>query len=64
MRHNVEDDKIVHKPVMWREVLKFAGETQGAGDNIFVDCTLGEGGHTELLLETYKELKIIAFERR
>jgi 16S rRNA (cytosine1402-N4)-methyltransferase len=63
MRHNVKDEKIVHKPVMWREVLKFAGEANGAGDNIFVDCTLGEGGHTELLLGTYKDLKIIAFER-
>jgi 16S rRNA (cytosine1402-N4)-methyltransferase len=63
MRHNVEDEKIVHKPVMWREVLKFAGEAEGAGDNVFVDCTLGEGGHSELLLGTYKDLKIIAFER-
>ncbi|MBN2401925.1 MAG: 16S rRNA (cytosine(1402)-N(4))-methyltransferase RsmH [Spirochaetes bacterium] len=63
MRHNVEDDKIVHKPVMWKEVLKFAGKVQEAGDNIFADCTLGEGGHSKLLLETYKDLRIIAFER-
>jgi 16S rRNA (cytosine1402-N4)-methyltransferase len=63
MRHNVEDDKIIHKPVMWREVLKFAGDANGTGDNIFVDCTLGEGGHTELLLRTFKDLRIIAFER-
>ncbi|MFH0977543.1 MAG: 16S rRNA (cytosine(1402)-N(4))-methyltransferase RsmH [Spirochaetota bacterium] len=63
MRHNVEDDYIVHKPVMWREVLRFAGEVRGAGDNVFADCTLGEGGHSELLLETFGDLNIIAFER-
>ena len=58
-----DEDKIVHKPVMWREVLQLAGEARGAGDNIFADCTLGEGGHSELLLQIYGDLKIIAFER-
>ncbi len=63
MRHNVEDGKVVHKPVMWREVLSFASEAKSAGGNIFVDCTLGEGGHSELLLSTNRDLKVIAFER-
>lgn len=63
MRHNVDNEKVVHKPVMWREVLRFASEADGAGGKIFVDCTLGEGGHTELLLSADKDLKLIAFER-
>ncbi len=63
MRHNAENAEIIHKPVMWREVLEFACQAAGIGNHLFVDCTLGEGGHTELLLETYKDLEIIAIER-
>lgn len=64
MRHNAEDQgAIVHKPVMYREVLELAENVIGLGKNIFIDCTLGEGGHSELLLERYKDLKIIGFER-
>ncbi|MBN2039894.1 MAG: 16S rRNA (cytosine(1402)-N(4))-methyltransferase RsmH [Spirochaetes bacterium] len=64
MRHNAgSQDTIVHQPVMYREVLDFAKDVIGLGKNIFVDCTLGEGGHTELLLEVYKDLTIIGFER-
>jgi 16S rRNA (cytosine1402-N4)-methyltransferase len=28
-----------------------------------VDCTLGEGGHSELFLSTFPDIKVIAFER-
>ena len=63
MRHNISENEIAHTPVMWREVLEFAGMTRGVGDNIFVDCTIGEGGHSELLLQTFADLRIIGFER-
>ncbi len=61
MRHN--NDEIIHEPVMYREVLDIAGYGIDKGENMFIDCTLGEGGHTELLLQTYRDLRIMGFER-
>jgi 16S rRNA (cytosine1402-N4)-methyltransferase len=63
MRHNTENNEIVHTPVMWQEVLEFARQSESIGKCPFVDCTLGEGGHSELLLKTFDDIKIIAFER-
>lgn len=54
---------IVHVPVLWREILSLVSRSPAAGTGIFVDCTLGEGGHSEQLLMKFPELKIIAFER-
>lgn len=48
---------------MYREVLDIAEQGIDKGENIFIDCTLGEGGHTELLLQAYRDLKVIGFER-
>ncbi len=48
---------------MLKEVLEFAGTCLGTGSNLFVDCTTGEGGHSEALLENFKELLLIGFER-
>lgn len=52
-----------HTPVLWQEIKNSVQESPFAGSGIFVDCTLGEGGHSELLLRTFPQIKIIAFER-
>ena len=52
-----------HIPVFYREVASLASSLDGVGKNIFIDCTLGEGGHSEMLLERFAFLKLIAFER-
>jgi 16S rRNA (cytosine1402-N4)-methyltransferase len=33
------------------------------GDGLLADCTLGEGGHSEILLKNFPNLKIVGFER-
>lgn len=40
---------IYHQPVLANEVLQELNPTSG---KIFIDCTLGHGGHSQLLLET------------
>lgn len=50
----------VHFPVLYKEVLDHlvpAGESP-----LMVDCTLGEGGHSELFLERYKNLSLIGLD--
>jgi 16S rRNA (cytosine1402-N4)-methyltransferase len=43
------------------EVLSFLNP--GDREALLVDCTLGEGGHTSLLLDRYPELKVIGLDR-
>lgn len=49
-----------HRPVMPTEVLDLL-VPEGTG--LVIDCTLGMGGHTELLLERYPELQILGIDR-
>jgi len=51
-----------HTPVMWRETLGFIRDMKRR-KGVLVDCTLGEGGHSELILKEFHELRIIGFER-
>ncbi len=66
MRHNINTDKTdsyAHRPVLYREVIRFISDVAGKGGKCVVDCTLGEGGHSELMLHNFPDLKIIGFER-
>jgi 16S rRNA (cytosine1402-N4)-methyltransferase len=56
-------ESIVHTPVLWREVLSFVRDSVFGGSGVCADCTLGEGGHSELLLSNFPDIRIIAFER-
>ena len=58
-----EEISIVHVPVLWREILDFVKDSPFQGSGTFVDCTLGEGGHTELMLKTFPDIRVMAFER-
>ena len=51
---------IVHVPVMYSEVLKFLSPEKE--DGLLVDCTMGEGGHSELFLKQYPQLKVVGLD--
>ncbi len=53
----------IHAPVMPDEVLRWVGDSSRGGAGTAVDCTLGEGGHSELLLKMFDNLRVVAFER-
>ncbi len=57
---NNDELNIVHKPVLLEECLKFLEPT--SSDNLFVDGTLGEGGHTEAFLTRYAKLNAIGID--
>ena len=50
----------MHIPVMLSEVLAFLLPARGG---VFVDCTLGLGGHAEALLAAHPELQLIGVDR-
>jgi 16S rRNA (cytosine1402-N4)-methyltransferase len=49
----------LHKPVMLAEVLKYLNLKE---NGIYVDGTLGTGGHSQAILTKLKTGKLIAFE--
>lgn len=49
-----------HIPVMADEVVSFLSS---AAKGIIVDCTVGTGGHSETIMEHYKEIQVIAVDR-
>jgi 16S rRNA (cytosine1402-N4)-methyltransferase len=50
----------LHYPVMNREVLEiFAGTRK----KLFVDCTVGGGGHSQRILEAFPEARLIALDQ-
>lgn len=56
--------EIVHTPVLLQETLKYLSPIGEPYDDhaFMVDSTLGEGGHTEAFLNSYKNLQIIGLD--
>ena len=54
--------QILHYPVMHEEVLSSLPLEQDK-NNIIIDCTTGEGGHTSLFLSKYPNLTVIGLDR-
>jgi len=52
--------EIVHASVMTEEVLKYLEPRQE--DSLFVDCTLGEGGHSEVMLDSFPRLRVVGID--
>lgn len=52
--------KLVHTSVMKEEVLRLLEPP--AGRSLLIDCTVGEGGHTEAFLQTYPDLRVIGLD--
>jgi len=50
----------VHYSVLQQEVMDYLVPADGEG--LFIDCTLGEGGHTELLLEQFSSLRVVGLD--
>jgi len=66
MRHNIDEaynESYVHMPIFWREILDFVEESKFGARGTFVDCTCGEGGHSEMILSHCENISVIAFER-
>ncbi len=53
--------EIRHIPVMSQETLDYLGPV--AKDAVFIDCTCGEGGHSEMFLRHYPQLRLIGLDR-
>lgn len=53
--------EILHTSVMLAEVLEHLVPLDRAG--LMIDCTLGEGGHSEAFLERYPALSVIGLDR-
>jgi len=51
---------IPHKPVLLDEVLRVFAELDGG---VFVDATLGYGGHSEAILSAHPNIKLIGIDR-
>jgi 16S rRNA (cytosine1402-N4)-methyltransferase len=49
-----------HRPVLLRETIELLGATRGG---VFVDGTLGLGGHSEAILEATVEARVIGVDR-
>ena len=52
--------EVVHYSVLKSEVLSYLKPTR-AGE-LFIDCTTGEGGHSEALLSTYPDIKLVCLD--
>ena len=55
-----ESPAVFHDPVLAREVVEFMAPS---GDGIYLDGTVGGGGHTAILLEECSSCRIIAVDR-
>jgi 16S rRNA (cytosine1402-N4)-methyltransferase len=49
-----------HRPVLLTETMKFLEPARGG---LFVDCTVGLGGHSEAILESSDETRVIGVDR-
>ncbi|MDQ3474457.1 MAG: 16S rRNA (cytosine(1402)-N(4))-methyltransferase, partial [Acidobacteriota bacterium] len=49
-----------HRPVLLRETIELLGAARGG---VFVDGTLGLGGHSEAILESSLDARVIGIDR-
>ncbi|WNE40458.1 MAG: Ribosomal RNA small subunit methyltransferase H [Mycoplasmataceae bacterium] len=54
---NIENK--IHVPVMPNEILEYLDLKEGG---VYIDCTFGRGGHSQLILKRLKKGRLIAFE--
>lgn len=62
---NIDPDYIAalgHYPVMYRELMQHLDESKTAG-SVMIDCTMGSGGHSGLILSLFPNHRLISFER-
>ena len=49
-----------HRPVLLQETLKFLAPERGG---LFIDCTVGLGGHSEAILQASSETRVLGIDR-
>src|SRR5258705_9663321 len=49
-----------HRPVLLRETMQFLAPERGG---LFIDCTVGLGGHSQAMLEASPETRVIGIDR-
>ena len=54
------EKEIYHPPVLLKEAVHYLNAEKGG---VFVDATLGGGGHTEAILKANPENRVIAIDR-
>ncbi|MBL7006911.1 MAG: 16S rRNA (cytosine(1402)-N(4))-methyltransferase RsmH [Spirochaetia bacterium] len=57
------ENKVLHYSVMPQEVLELLRPAAELKSSLMIDCTLGEGGHSELFLKTFPELQLVGLDR-
>jgi 16S rRNA (cytosine1402-N4)-methyltransferase len=60
MASEVTNEGQAHEPVLLKEVIEWLRPQEGG---IFVDCTLGLGGHSEAILNASPETRVIGIDR-
>jgi 16S rRNA (cytosine1402-N4)-methyltransferase len=50
----------VHRPVLLRETIELLAAERGG---LFVDCTVGPGGHSEAILQASSNAEVLGFDR-
>ena len=53
-------ENVPHIPVLYREVLAAFSDV---GDGIVIDCTMGYGGHSSMLLEANPQMRVIGIDQ-
>src|SRR6266850_6072802 len=48
-----------HRPVLLQETMKFLAPERGG---LFVDCTVGLGGHSEAILKSSTETRVVGMD--
>src|SRR2546423_4885486 len=51
---------LAHRPVLLRETIGLLAVARGG---VFVDCTVGLGGHSEAILETSRDAQVLGIDR-
>ena len=52
-----------HVPVLQQRCLDLLAPALQSADSIFVDATVGLGGHSQAVLETFKDVRVIGLDR-
>jgi 16S rRNA (cytosine1402-N4)-methyltransferase len=60
MHGHEKDETAIHRPVLSREVIHWLRPERGG---LFIDCTLGPGGHSQALLEASPAVEVIGIDR-
>ncbi|RMI29771.1 16S rRNA (cytosine(1402)-N(4))-methyltransferase RsmH [Streptomyces triticirhizae] len=60
---NDRPPEVRHRPVMLQRCVELLGPALDAPGAVVVDCTLGLGGHSEALLTTFPNVRLVALDR-